>query len=212
MEIVSINTGRRRHLEGRSFNGETGIFKEPAAGAVRVARLGLEGDEVVHTAHHGGPDQAVYVYRLEDYQWWETELGRELAAGTFGENLTIAGLPSPDAVIGSRLVFETVVLEVTAPRIPCALFATRMGDPAFARSFIAAERPGLYCRVIEPGELVAGECFEVQDYAGAPVTIVEMYRDWHRKLGADEIRRYLAAPMAVRAREYLQEKLAQMTA
>lgn len=207
MEIVSINVGSRRRLEGRSFNGETGIFKEPAHGPVRVGELGLEADVIVDTKHHGGVDQAVYVYRQEDYDWWSAELGRPLAPGTFGENLTLAGLPAPGVAIGSRLVFDAVVLEATAPRIPCNTLATRMEDTAFVKRFVQAARPGVYCRVIAPGELSAGEPFELVDYDGEPVTTVEMFEAWHARLSEREIRRFLSVPIDVRSRAYLQGKL-----
>ena len=209
MEIVSINVGSRRRLEGRSFNGDTGIFKRPVAGPVRVGELGLEADVIVDTRHHGGPDQAVYVYRQEDYDWWSNELDRPLPPGTFGENLTVSGLPSPGAAIGSRLLFDTVVLEATAPRIPCNTLATRMNDITFVKHFMQAERPGIYCRVVQEGDLRVGESFEVEVYTGEPVTTVEVFRAWHRKLGIDEIRRFLAVPIDLRSRAYLEEKLAE---
>jgi len=209
VEIVSINIGRRRRLEGRSFNGETGIFKEPVTGPVEVGELGLESDVVIDTKHHGGPDQAVYVYRREDYDWWSLELGRTLGAGTFGENLTLAGLPAPGAAIGSRLIFDSVVLEATAPRIPCNTLATRMDDVGFVKRFMQAGRPGFYCRVIQPGWLRRGERFELQAYAGDPVTTVEMFEAWHRKLGVEELRRFLSVPIDLRSRAYLEGKLAQ---
>ena len=209
MEIVSINVGRRRRLEGRSFNGDTGIFKEPVSGPVQVGELGLKADVIIDTKHHGGPDQAVYVYRQEDYDWWSSELGRTLAPGTFGENLTVSGLPSPGAAIGSRLVFGSVVIEATAPRIPCNTLATRMDDVGFVKRFMRAERPGFYCRVIRPGELRQGETFELQGYTGDPVTTVEMFRAWHRKLGVEELRRFLSVPIDLRSRAYLEGKLAE---
>lgn len=208
MEVISINAGRRRHLAGRSFEGDTGIFKEPLAGPVRVGELGIDGDVVVDGKHHGGPDQAVYVYRQEDYDWWSSQLGRVLGPGTFGENLTVAGLASPGISIGSRLAFDDVLLEVTAPRIPCNTLATRMGDPAFVRQFVRAERPGAYCRVLTPGVLRTGESFNLVPYAGEPVTTVEMFRAWHRRLDGDEMRSLLAVPIDQRSRRKLEEKLA----
>lgn len=210
MEIVSINVGSRRRLQGRSFDGYTGIFKTPAPEA-EVGELGLAGDAIVDTKHHGGVDQAVYLYRREDYDWWSGELGRPLDPGTFGENLTVAGLPDPGLAIGSRLRFDTVVLEVTAPRIPCNTLAARMGDAGFVKRFMQAARPGIYLRVLTPGRLAVGERFAVEPYPGEPVTTVEMFRDWHRKLGRAEIERYLAVPIDVRSRRYLEEKLGELT-
>lgn len=209
MNIISINVGRRRRLEGRSFNGDAGIFKEPVAHTVRVGVSGLESDVIIDTRHHGGPDQAVYVYRQEDYDWWSEQLGISVAPGTFGENLTLSGLPAPALPIGSRLRFSSVVLEATAPRIPCNTLATRMNDVGFVKRFMQAERPGFYCRVVTPGELRVGEALELEAYAGELVTTVEMFRAWHKKLDADELRRFLAVPIDIRSRAYLEGKLAE---
>ena len=129
----------------------TGIFKFPTNEAVKVTKLGLEGDVIVDKKHHGGPDQAVYVYGAADYEWWSKELGREIAPGTFGENLTIGELESAQFNIGDYLYVGEVTLQVTAPRIPCGTFATRMDDPQWVKRFRHAERPGLYCRVIQEG-------------------------------------------------------------
>lgn len=208
MKIVSINVGRRRLLEGRSFRGETGIFKDPVEGPVAVGELGLDSDTIVNTKVHGGPDQAVYVYRQEDYDWWAQELGRPLCAGTFGENLTVTGLEAPGLAIGSRLRFDAVVLEVSAPRIPCNTLATRLDDTGFIKRFMGAARPGFYCRVLTPGVLCAGERFAVAAYGGAPVTTVEMFEAWHSRLRPDEMQRFLSVPIDARSRAYLEDKLA----
>lgn len=211
MRIVSVNVGRRERLEGRGFEGETGICKRPVAGPVTIGELGLEGDQIVHTEHHGGLDQAVYLYRAEDYQWWGQQLGLSVEPGTFGDNLTLAGLPSADLAVGSRLLFQQVVLEVTAPRIPCNILATRMGDPGFAKRFIAAERPGIYCRVIEGGEVRADEAFRLVGYQGATISTLEMFRAAYRRNDATELRRFLAAPIDARSREQYTRKLAQLS-
>ncbi|MEQ8860717.1 MAG: MOSC domain-containing protein [Pseudomonadales bacterium] len=208
MRIVSINIGKRRRLEARSFRGDTGIFKEPVSGRVVVGALGLQDDAVVNGKHHGGPDQAVYLYRQEDYDWWSEELGKPVAPGTFGDNLTLAGLPAPALVIGCRLEFAELELEVTAPRIPCNTLAARMGDSGFVRRFIEAERPGIYCRVIRPGGVSVGEIFTLEDYPGAPVDTVELFRAAQRRLSPDELRRFLDAPIDERTRAKFESKLA----
>ena len=145
---------------------------------MKVAALGVEGDCVADANHHGGPDQAVYVYFAEDYEWWSEKLGRTLAPGTFGDNLTISGISSPDVAIGDRFIAGEVVLEVTVPRIPCGTLARRMEDREFVKAFRDAERPGVYCRVIAEGEVRAGTPVTHQRYAGERIGIVEMYRDW----------------------------------
>lgn len=200
MRLNSINAGKTRQLTGPGYSGLSGIYKEPLTGAVRVTELGLVGDEIVNTKHHGGPDQALYLYRSEDYDWWAEQLGQELVPGQFGENLTVSGLPSSDARIGSRLVFENITLELTAPRIPCSQFAARMGDTGFLKKFIEANRPGFYARVLRTGELSSGDRFTFEEPDDHNVSIVELYQAAYRKLGADELARFLAVPIDARTR------------
>ena len=209
MEIVSVNIGSKRTLSGRSFRGRTGIFKQPVTDAVSVSTLGLEADAVCNGRHHGGPDQAVYLYRQEDYGWWSTQLGREIGPGTFGDNLTLRGLPEANLVIGSRLRLPCLLLEVSAPRIPCNTLAQRMEDPAFAKAFVAAERPGIYCRVIEPGNVRAGDSFSLEPYEGEQVSTLDLFRASYRKLSGEDLRRYLAAPIDIRTRTKFEAKLKQ---
>jgi len=210
MQIESVNVGKARQFDGPNFNGRTGIFKTPAAGPVQIDELGLAGDAIIHKAHHGGPDQAVYLYRQEDYDWWSQTLEEDVAAGTFGENLTVSGLPDPDMAIGTRLCFETVILEVSAPRIPCNILAQRMGSPKFAKQFVQAERPGLYCRVIQTGSVSAGESFTIDESVASNVSIVEVFRADSRKLERDELERFLAAPIDIRTRTKWEQALAKI--
>ena len=208
MHILSINIGAVRTIGNANVSGQTGIYKLPAAGPVQVTADGLADDAIVDTRNHGGPDQAVYIYGGADYAWWAAELGRELAPGTFGENLTISNLETAGLAIGDRLYISGVLLEVTAPRIPCDTFAQRMGDPGFVARFRAAERPGCYCRVIREGILRAGEPVTLEPYAGDPVTIGEVFRDYYEPdPSLADIYRFLAAPLAARARDAKQRQL-----
>ena len=207
MRITSVNVGKAERLAGPSFRGQTGIFKRPVAGPVEIGELGLAGDAVLNGKHHGGPDQAVYLYRQEDYDWWSKELGTTLAPGTFGDNLTVTGLAEPGLGIGSRLVFETLILEATAPRIPCNTLAHRMGDPRFAGRFVRAERPGIYCRVIEPGSVTAGDAFTLLPGDPDGVSTLEIFRGTSRQLTRAELTRFLAAPIDIRTRRDLEAKL-----
>ncbi|MDX6377437.1 MAG: hypothetical protein QOE98_1740, partial [Gaiellaceae bacterium] len=151
--------------------GGTAIDKQPASGRVAVTAAGLAGDGVGNRRHHGGPDQAVYAYGTPDYAWWEAELGRPLRPGTFGENLTIDGLESAALAVGDRLVTGAVTLEVTSPRIPCATLAERMDDEGFIRRFRDARRPGVYLRVIEPGDIAVDDAVSLErsPVGGLPV-------------------------------------------
>lgn len=209
MRVISVNLAQRERLTGPDFDRHTGIFKRPVDHPVIVGPLGLMDDAVVDTRHHGGPDQAVYLYRCEDYDWWARQLGNPLEPGAFGENLTLEGFPTPAPVIGSRLVFDELVLEITAPRIPCRTLATRMGDPRFLKRFVKAERSGFYCRVITPGRIAAGAAFTVAEssHPGALVTTNDLLRASHRRLRAAELERFLSAPIDARTRAAFERQL-----
>lgn len=206
MELTSINIGTPRELSGRSYDGITGIFKEPVETAA-IGELGVAHDAVCDTRHHGGRDQAVYVYRSEDHDWWSEQLRGEIDPGIFGENLTLRGLPAPGLAIGARLRFAEVELEVTAPRIPCNTLAERMGDATFAKAFVQAERPGFYCRVVTAGTVRTGETVTLTDVPGRATTL-DLYRDSYRRLGNDELRAWLDLPIDERTRAKFRAQLA----
>jgi len=201
MQLISVNIGRAERIANAKASRKTGIYKRPAGAPTEITAAGLAGDTVCNTKHPGGADQAVYVYGALDYDWWQAELGRQLEPGTFGENLTISAFESAACSIGDRIQIGSVTLEVTAPRIPCATLATRMGDPTFVRRFRAAERPGLYCRVVQGGFVQVGDAVALEPYAGATITALEMFRDaFAPQLSEATLRRQLAAPIAARAR------------
>ena len=201
MHVISVNAGQVRTITTAKSTGPTGIYKTALDSAVQISPQGIPGDAIVNRKHHGGPDQAVYLYGDLDYDWWAAELGRTLAPGTFGDNLTIAGLASAGIFIGDRFEIGRLLLEVTAPRIPCQTLAARMGDPVFVKRFRQAERPGMYCRVIQAGEVQAGQAVKYLPSRGERISLVEMFRDHYEPvLSEAQLRRYLAAPIASRER------------
>ena len=211
MRLASVNVARARPLEGAK--GLAGIFKEPVAAPDRVSRAGIEGDAVCDAKNHGGPDQALYLYGTPDYAWFSAKLGRALAPGTFGENLTIDGLESAQVAIGDRFRVGNVLLEVSAPRIPCATLAARMNDLGFVKRFRAAERPGLYCRVIETGTLQAGDAVFHEPYAAERVLVLELFRAFYDPAPSEAVlRRYLCAPIAARTRADTEARLQKLAA
>ena len=159
--VISVNVADVRELEIGGEVVSTGIFKLPVPGRVPVGVEGLAGDVQADRTVHGGPDQAVYAYAREDVDWWEAELGRALEDGTFGENLTLRGVDASNALVGERWRVGGALLEVTAPRLPCEKLAKRMGEPRFVKRFAQAGRPGAYLRVIETGDVGAGDAVEV---------------------------------------------------
>jgi len=208
MKLISINLGQERTLYRKDRTEQTGIFKFATDAPVKVTRLGLEGDVIISKRHHGGPDQAVYVYGTADYEWWSKELRKDIVPGTFGENLTISELESATFNIGDYLHLDEVTLQVTAPRIPCNTFATRMDDPAWVKKFRAAERPGLYCRVIEAGFIQVGDNVSAENYTSETISVLQMYRDYYRNDKSKEtLIQHLNAPIAIRARRELEKEL-----
>src|SRR3972149_2746495 len=201
MNSTGVNLGREGTLQRKNHVEQTGIFKFPTDESVKVTKPGLEGDVILSRKHHGGPDQAIYVYGVTDYEWWARELGKEIPPGTFGENLTISELESAQFNVGDALHIGDVILQVTAPRIPCGTFATRMDDPQWVKRFRHAERPGLYCRVTQEGFVKAGDAVSIEKHTGETISILQMFRDYYDKDKSEEtLRRHLNAPIAIRSR------------
>ncbi|WP_188969708.1 MOSC domain-containing protein [Deinococcus aerolatus] len=216
--LLSVNIGQPSTVQIGARPHVSGIDKRPLPGRVRVTGVGLDGDRVVDTRHHGGPDQAVYVYTREDYAHWEAELGRPLPPGLFGENLLVGGLESATMRVGDRLEIGQgassegggVLLEVTAPRIPCATLAAHLGDPAFIRRFVAAGRPGFYTRVLRGGQLGVGDRVRVTSAPKDAPTIAQLFALWYDAAPDPEtLQRYLEFPLAVRVRARVQGQLAE---
>jgi MOSC domain-containing protein YiiM len=183
--LDSVNIGRPKPNPHKEI-GWTGIGKQPTDEPVQVRApgpkttglgSGLVGDFIGDGKHHGGNDQAVYAFQREDLDEWQRRLGRELPNGFFGENLTTFGLDVNDARIGERWrIGEEVVLQVTAPRIPCSTFRGWMGEKGWAKTFTAAGRPGAYLRVTAPGMIKAGDPIEIIDRPDHRVSISMMFK------------------------------------
>lgn len=184
--LLSVNAAQPLATEHTSApSGLTGIDKRPVSGPVAVsapgpagsAGSGVAGDFIGSLKHHGGDDQAVYAYAREDLDHWADELGRELPGGCFGENLTTQGIDVNDTRVGERWRIGTdLVLEATAPRVPCRTFASRLREDGWVKTFTRAARPGAYFRVIEPGEIRAGDVIEVLHRPDHEVSVAFFFR------------------------------------
>lgn len=207
MHLESVNIGQIETISHDDKSFTTGICKYPVDRPVYLEEAGVRDDAIYDVEHHGGADQAVYAYSADDYDWWANVAGREFMPGIFGENLTIRGLLS-DMNIGDRLLIGEVVLEATAPRIPCSTFATRMQNPGFGLAFRKAERPGVYFRVLNSGEVSVGDVVTYVANESGSVSILDLFRFYYElQHDVETLRRFLEAPLAIRFRQKIESKL-----
>ena len=169
-QLLSINVGLPRDVAWRGEKVHTAIWKQPVQGRIAVRRLNVEGDGQGDLAGHGGEHRAVMVYQMDAYRYWEAQLGRnDFSFGQFGENFTVAGLPDDEVCIGDRYRIGSALFEVTQPRVTCYRVGIRMAEPAMAALLVSHHRPGFYFRVLEEGEVGAGD--EITKVADGPERI-----------------------------------------
>jgi ferredoxin-NADP reductase/MOSC domain-containing protein YiiM/ferredoxin len=165
--LVSINVGLPRDFAWRGQTIRTGIWKQPVQGRIAARHLNLDGDGQGDLAGHGGENRAVMVYQMDAYHYWETYFGRnDFSFGQFGENFTVDGLPDDEVCIGDRYRIGNALFEVTQPRVTCYRLGIRMAEPAMAALLVSHHRPGFYLRVLEEGEVGAGD--EITKVADGP--------------------------------------------
>ena len=153
----------------------TGVFKDPVTGPRMVRKLNVDGDGQGDLAGHGGEQRAVFVYQIDSYRYWERELGRsDFVHGQFGENFTVEGLSDDEVCIGDRYRIGPALFEVTQPRVTCYRVGIRMNDPRMPALLVSHRRPGFYFRVLEEGEVQAGD--EIIKVASGPeqMTVAEV--------------------------------------
>jgi MOSC domain-containing protein YiiM len=176
MKLVSVNVAKPRTVSWQGRKVRTGIFKEPVAGQVRVAKLNLEGDGQADLRVHGGVDKAVYAFPAEHYAAWSSALGRALPFGQFGENLTVEGMLENAVRIGDRYRIGTAMFEVSQPRTPCFKLGIKMEDDWFPARFLQSGHSGFYLRVLEEGSLQAGDAIHLQSAAHDSLTVLAVNR------------------------------------
>src|SRR3954471_23261647 len=165
--LLSINVGLPRDIAWQGRTVHTAIWKEPVRGRQMVRRLNVDGDGQGDLAGHGGEHRAVFVYQIDSYRHWEARLGRsDFSYGQFGENFTVDGLSDDDVCIGDRYRIGSALFEVTQPRVTCYRVGIRMNEPQMAAMLVAEGRPGFYFRVLEEGEVEAGD--EIVQVATSP--------------------------------------------
>jgi ferredoxin-NADP reductase/MOSC domain-containing protein YiiM len=194
--LLSVNVGVPNDLAWHGETVHTAVWKHAVRGRRMARRLNLDGDRQGDLIGHGGEQRAVLVYQIESYRHWERELGRDdFGFGQFGENFTVDGLPDDEVCIGDRYRIGNALFEVTQPRVTCYRVGIRMGEPRMAALLVAHGRPGFYLRVIEEGEVEAGE--EIVKVACGPqrMSVAQinalLYLPGHRR---EELERALRIP------------------
>jgi ferredoxin-NADP reductase len=156
--LLSVNVGLPRDIPWQGKTVRTAVWKEAVRGPRVVRRLNVDGDGQGDLAGHGGEHRAVFVYQMDSYRYWQSELGRnDFTYGQFGENFTVEGLPDREVCVGDRYKIGSALFEVTQPRVTCYRVGIRMNEPQMAALLVAHHRPGFYLRVLEEGQVEAGD-------------------------------------------------------
>jgi ferredoxin-NADP reductase/MOSC domain-containing protein YiiM/ferredoxin len=173
--LLSVNVGLPRDIEWNGRTVHTGIWKDPVPGRRRVGRLNVEGDGQGDLAGHGGEQRAVFVYQIEAYRHWQEQLHRsDFVYGQFGENFTIEGLPDDVVCVGDRYRIGSALFEVTQPRVTCYRVGIRMNEPRMPALLTSSGLPGFYFRVLQEGEVGAGDDIVKVGEAPERMTIAEV--------------------------------------
>lgn len=200
MKLLSINVALPKTVAHGGVKVETGIFKRPVSGPVKVQRLNIEGDRQADLSVHGGVNKAVYAYSWKNVEYWKKFLGRDdLGPGSFGENLTINGLLDNEMSIGDELQIGTGKFQVTQPRFPCFKLGIAMGHPEFVRTFDGSGRNGFYLSVLQEGTIAAGDKItRIASTNPAAITVAEFVGLYHfqraegQKFSSSELRRLVS--------------------
>src|SRR3954465_4890308 len=156
--LLSVNVGHPREIAWRGVPAYTSVWKAPVQGRRLVRRLNVDGDAQGDLHGHGGEQRAVFVYQMDSYHYWGRELRRgDFPAGHFGENFTVGGLPDSEVCIGDRYRIGGALFEVTQPRTTCYRVGISLDEPQMAAMLTSSGRPGFYFRVIEEGDVAAGD-------------------------------------------------------
>ncbi len=174
--IVSINVGRPQIIVRRDRRLSSAIGRRPVDGPINLTADGLAGDRVSDQSVHGGPDKAVCCYPAEHYDYWRNELGLDMPLPSFGENLTISGLPECEACIGDSFRAGDAVLQISQPRQPCAKLAMFIGRPDMPRLVTAKGYSGYYVRVLRPGRIAPGDELRLSDRPHPDFTVARTNR------------------------------------
>jgi MOSC domain-containing protein YiiM len=215
MEILSLNVARPQLMVYKGETINTGIFKKPVSGPVKLRALNLDGDRQADLSVHGGPHKSVYAYPSEHYPYWRQELpGTDLPWGAFGENFTTTGLTEDELHVGDRLQIGSAIVMVRQPRTPCYKLAAKFRRDDMLERFLVSGRSGVYFSVEQEGSVEAGDAFTLLQREHDGITISEMNRllsqdRYHRGL----LRKAIESPALPEGwREYFLERVRRSSA
>lgn len=176
MKLISVNVSEPKPIEYRGKTIHTGIFKRPVSGSVMLREMNIDGDGQGDLKVHGGTYKAIYGYPIEHYSHWKQVLKRDdLTFGQFGENLTVEGMLEEEVHIGDVFqIGSDVKLQITQPRVPCFKLGYKMGMPEFPKQFLESRRVGFYFRVLEEGEITAGDTISQVESAVESISVKEI--------------------------------------
>ena len=205
MQVLDVLIGKPEATPAKS--GLTGHFKKPVSQAEIIAE-GVCGDHIMDRRHHGGVDQAVYIFGDTDRAWWADHLKRDVPPGYFGENLLISDLETANLALGDIFAIGDVSLQVTSPRIPCATYAAHIGSSQAIKDFFAAARPGAYARTLAPGVVQAEDPVIVVPFDGERITLAENMAAYLDGFGDPAfLRRALTVPAHHKLHELARDRL-----
>ena len=208
VRIVSVNVGQPREIALRDRVVLTSIFKSPVQGRVAVRGHNIEGDRQADLRVHGGPYKAIYAYASEHYSYWAKELpDADLPWGSFGENLTLAGLTEEDAFIGDQFRAGSAVLEITQPRMPCFKMNLRFQRSDMVKRFWQSSYSGIYFGIVEEGELAAGDDLELLQRHAHAISVADVVRLYKGEIEDEQVfERMLAAPLRGSWKQQIRER------
>lgn len=174
-QLLSVNVGLPREVEWKGRIVHSAVWKYPVQGRCRVRRLNLDGDGQADLAGHGGENRAVFVYQIESYRYWQERLSRtDFIHGQFGENFTITGLPDDAVCIGDRFQIGSAIFEISQPRVTCYRVGIRTNEPRMPALLTGGGRPGFYFRVLQEGDVGAGDEITKVGEASERMTVAEI--------------------------------------
>ena len=210
MKILSVNVSLPKEVPHRGRTVTTGIFKEPVNGRVMLRTLNLDGDGQADLRGHGGIYKAAYAYSIENHEYWQRDLGRDdFGHGQFGENFTVEGMTDDVVHVGDVFKVGGALVEVSQPRVPCFKLSIKMGIEGFERRFLESLRVGFYLRVLEEGEVGAGDAFELLRADPERMTVRELNNlGYFETDNLQEVRRALRIQaLSVGWRTWLEKRL-----